>query len=105
MVVMLYDTALHRRRLYQNLLRSWTKEVIEWSAPTPVLLGVPAYDDAGVGYHDPAIENIAVSLPGLHSGLLSFSPLPPNYQGVAVYSDWTMTDDKWTAFRVNFVSP
>ncbi len=104
MVVMLYDTGLHNRRLYQNLLCEWTREVIRWSAPTPILLGVPAYDDSGVGYHDPAIENIAISLPGLHSGLLSFSALPANYQGVALYSQWTMTDEKWSSFRYNFVS-
>lgn len=103
MVVMLYDTGLHNRRLYQNLLRSWTKEVITWSAPTPVVLGVPAYEDEGVGYHDPAVENIAISLSGLHSGLLSFPSLPVNYQGTAIYSQWTMTEAKWEIFRTHFL--
>jgi hypothetical protein len=105
MVVMLYDTGLHNRRLYQNLLRGWTREVIAWSAPTPVLLGVAAYEDPGVGYHDPAIENIETSIPALHAGLLSWGNPPANYQGVAVYSEWEMTDAKWQALRTHFERP
>jgi len=95
LAVMLYDTALHDRRLYQSIVRSWARDVLDWSAPTPVLLGVPAYEDAGAGYHDPTVENIALSLPAIHAGLESFSALPANYQGVAIYSEWEMSDAKW----------
>lgn len=34
-----------------------THDVPTWYGPNEVLLGVPAYDDAGVGYHDPGTEN------------------------------------------------
>ena len=37
---------------------------------------LPAYDDRGVGYHDPDVENLAESLAGVHAGLASFFALP-----------------------------
>ena len=103
MVVMMYDTGLHNRRLYQNLLRSWTQEVLKWSGKTPVLLGVPAYEDGGAEYHDAGVENIGFSLAGIHAGLLACGEVPGNYQGVALYSQWTMTEGKWEAFQAGFV--
>ncbi len=76
MVVMMYDTALTYPKLYTNLMKQWTVEVIEWSDDTQVLLGLPAYEDAGVGYHDPAVENLEHALKGIHAGLASFNTLP-----------------------------
>lgn len=37
---------------------SWTQEILEWSLDTEVLLGLPAYDDEGVSYHYPEVENL-----------------------------------------------
>jgi hypothetical protein len=74
---------------------SWTREVLEWSGTTDVLLGLPAYDDPGVKYHYPHVENLRNSLLGIHAGLKQFTHLPQNYKGVAVYSDWEMDSDEW----------
>ena len=76
--------------------------MLAWSAGKPVLLGLPAYDDAGVGYHDPKVENLQTALRGIHRGL-SRSPLPDNYQGVVLYSDWEMDEAEWKTFREEFV--
>ena len=52
---------------------------------------------------DPKVENLQTALRGIHRGL-SKSPLPDNYQGVVLYSDWEMDEAAWTLFREEFVT-
>jgi hypothetical protein len=103
MVIMMYDTALKFRMLYRDLVSSWTEEVLTWSGNTDVLLGIPAYDDHGVGYHHPEVENIPEAIIGINTGLKGFQNLPDNYKGVAIYSEWVMSDKKWRIFREMFL--
>jgi len=103
-VVMMYDTALHFGKVYQYIMASWTKEVLLWSKKASVLLGVPTYDDEGVGYHTPKVENIDNALLGIHAGLASFKSLPASYKGVALYCEWEMDLSEWCYFRENFLS-
>ena len=105
MVPMMYDTGITYTKLYENLMAEWTKEVIDWSGDTPVLLGVPAYDDSGVGYHDPAVENLRHGIRGIHGGLQSMEGLPANYVGLCIYAEWTMTDEDWEVWTTEFQSP
>jgi hypothetical protein len=99
---MMYDTALRRPKLYQWLMAQWTGEVLAWSERKPVLLGIPTYSDAGVGYHDPEVENLTNALRGIHRGLSDETP-PPNYQGVALYCEWETDEAKWNYFREHFL--
>jgi hypothetical protein len=87
---MMYDTALQAPKVYEWLMRAWTGEILAWASATEVLLGVPAYDDAGVGYHNPRVENVEHALAGIQAGLSDAEPLPPHFAGVALYSDWEM---------------
>ena len=103
--VMMYDTSLRSPKLYRHLMQDWTREVLDWYGPKEVLLGLPAYDDAGVGYHDPAVENLANALLGIHAGLNSESAIPTDYRGVSLYCEWEMTPSKWTIFRERFCAP
>lgn len=98
-VVMMYDTGLHSSKLYEQLMKDWTREALAWYAPDQVLLGVPAYEDSGVDYHDPATENLVHALAGVHAGL---DPVPGNYAGVAIYSEWQMTPEKWKTYDERF---
>jgi len=102
MAVMMYDVGQQSSKAYQQLMASWTVEVLAWSAGKPVLLGLPAYEDAGVGYHDPKVENLETGLRGVHRGL-SKAALPENYQGVVLYSDWEMDENEWRLFREEFL--
>lgn len=104
MVVMMYDTSLRFPMIYRRLLAAWTREVLAWSPGANVLLGLPAYDDSGVGYHVPEVENLHNALPGVHRGLTDLMRLPPNYQGVALYSEWEMTPAKWRVLREQFLA-
>lgn len=99
---MMYDTALKWEKPYRKLVADWTVEVLDWSEGTQVLLGVPVYDDANTDYHDPDIENLQNALSGIHAGLSRYKQLPEIYQGVAIYCEWEMDDQKWRCFRKNF---
>jgi hypothetical protein len=103
LAVMLYDTGIRVPKLYQQVMRTWTTEVLDWSAPAEVLLGVPDYDDAGVGYHHPEVENLANALLGVHAGLGRRKPLPAHYAGVALYSEWQTDAREWELFSEEFV--
>lgn len=103
MVVMMYDTALHQSKLYELLMRQWTREVLTWGAPTPTLLGLPAYDDADVPWHDPKVENLHHALRGIHAGLEDLdNAARKNYRGIAIYCHWEMTDEKWDILNREF---
>jgi hypothetical protein len=102
---MMYDTAIWLPKLYTNLMRSWTMDVLDWSGPSQVLLGLPVYDDEGVGYHHRRVENLPNALLGIHAGLRSFEPSPGSYQGVALYCEWEIDQDEWRYFTSHFVKP
>jgi hypothetical protein len=103
MAVMMYDTALREPKPYQQLMDVWTQQALAWSGSARVLLGIPAYEDAGVDYHDPGIENITNALAGIHAALERTPALPQNYQGVAIYCDWEMNAQKWADFDARFL--
>ncbi len=105
LAVMMYDTSVPVGKLYQRLLKSWTREILDWSAGTPVLLGIPTYDDAGVGYHLPSVENLPNTLLGIHAGLSGYRTLPDHYQGLAIYCEWETDDAEWQYWREHFLQP
>lgn len=104
MAVMMYDTGIRLPKVYESLLAYWTVECVKWAENCTVLLGVPVYNDKGVGYHYPHVENLKTSLAGIHSGLLRFDSLPPNYEGVALYCEWEMDPEEWDYLRNNFLA-
>lgn len=104
LAVMMYDAAQRLPKTYQHLMAAWTQEVLSWSGQTPFLLGVPTYDDAGVDYHHPEVENLTNALLGIHRGL-SRQPLPGHYQGIAIYCEWETDAVEWGYFRQHFLSP
>ena len=67
-----------------------------------MLLGIPAYDDAGVGYHDPKIENLRNALLGIHASLSNKVDLPEHYAGVAIYCEWELDEAEWSEFAREF---
>ena len=102
LAVMMYDTSLRRPKLYQSLLADWTRETLAWSEGKPVLLGVPSYDDTGVGYHHPEVENLVNALRGIHRGLTRQSR-PTHYHGIAIYCEWETDEAEWEYLRGHFL--
>ena len=105
LAVMMYDTALPWPRAYQRVMRRWTREVLANAGRASILLGVPAYDDAGSGYHDPTVENLANALLGIHAALAAYPVLPEPYQGVAIYCEWEMDEAEWSYWQQHFLRP
>ncbi len=107
MAVMMYDTGIRSRKIYQAVMRDWTRDVLAWTSelkkPPQILLGVPVYDDDEL-YHRPGVENLETALLGIHAGLGEFPQLPSQYQGVVIYSDWTMDSVEWQYWREHFCS-
>lgn len=102
--VMTYDAAQRIPKTYQRLMADWTRETLDWSEGKPLLLGIPTYDDAGVSYHEPRVENMTNALLGIHRGLAS-RPDMTNYQGVAIYCEWETDPSEWAFFREHFLRP
>ncbi|MBI9075198.1 MAG: hypothetical protein JEZ02_07295 [Desulfatibacillum sp.] len=104
MAVMTYDSAAPMPKIYEHLMAAWTRDILTWAQDSEILLGVPVYDDTGVLYHSPRVENIRTALSGIHGGLHSFDRLPANYKGVAIYCEWEMEDWEWEYLGENFLS-
>jgi hypothetical protein len=102
LAVMMYDTSIRLPKFYEKLMADWTVEVLDWAEGKPVLLGLATYDDAGVGYHHPSVENLEHGLAGIHAGLRRSGP-PAHYQGAAIYSHWETDQDEWRLWRQRFL--
>ena len=99
MAVMMYDTAIPLEKFYIKLMTDWTREIVNATRSTncEVLLGIPAYDDAGVGYHHPQVENISSALQGIAA-----QDLRKWARGIAIYCEWEMDKTKWQTWQ-NFM--
>jgi Glycosyl hydrolases family 18 len=103
LVVMMYDTGLRHQKLYQHLMKHWAQEILEWSPDREILFGLPAYDDYGVKYHHPRVENLQNSLLGIHAALIKYVELPNNYKGIAIYCEWEMQSEEWEFLQTNYL--
>ncbi len=101
MAVMMYDTAIKLEKFYISLMKKWTQELHVATAGTKcrLLLGLPAYEDAGVGYHHPSVEHLKAAIGGIQAA----SP-EGNYIGCAIYCEWEMTPEKWAVWRTAFLN-
>jgi len=105
LVPMMYDTSLRLEKVYTRLVASWTRDVARWTTRAELLLGLPAYEDEQVAYHDPRVENVGNALRGANAGLLSLGPRANRIVGIALYADWTTTPEEWVVFRSGFRGP
>lgn len=104
LAVMMYDTSIPLGKPYTALMSAWTRDVLDWSEGTPVLLGLPCYSDENVDYHDPAVENLPNALGGVHDGLIRRG-LPDHYRGIALYSLWEIDNEEWKIFDQGYRKP
>ena len=100
MAVMMYDTAIKLEKFYINLMCQWTNELGGTLNTTScqLLLGIPAYEDADVNYHRPAVENLKAALAGIQAAAVG-----KNYTGCAIYCEWEMTWEKWQTWQKHFL--
>lgn len=96
MAVMMYDTAIPLEKFYVKLMTDWTKTSAAATSRSgcELLLGIPAYEDANVGYHSPRVENLSSALRGI-----SAAARDDRIGGIAIYCEWEMNDVKWQIWR------
>ena len=96
LAVMMYDTAIPLEKFYIKLMRDWTTQLAKTTHSTgcELLLGIPAYEDAGVSYHKPEVENLQSALQGISGSSWRFGA-----DGIAIYCEWEMDDAKWRIWR------
>ena len=96
MAVMMYDTAIPLEKFYIKLMTDWTRQLVTTisSINCELLLGIPAYNDAEVGYHHPRVENIDSALKGI-----SASGKKNEIKGISIYCEWEMDENKWQSWK------
>ena len=96
LAVMMYDTAIPLEKFYVKLMTDWTRQLAGAVRSTgcKLLLGIPSYEDAGVGYHHPRVENISSALRGIAA-----SDRLGRIGGIAIYCEWEMDENKWQCWR------
>lgn len=102
LVPMMYDTSLRIGKTYTWLVAEWTRELAAWTSHSELLLGLPAYEDHGVAYHDPRVETLDNALRGVNAALLDSHEIGSRVSGLALYADWTLTEDEWASFDRRF---
>ncbi len=100
LVVMAYDTALPTAMLYRRYL-SYAAETTTTALPADrtgarVLMGVPTYEPRGI-MHRRDVETIENALLGIVSGLRGVGG-GGTFEGVALYAEWTTTDEEWSTY-------
>ncbi|MFK4090426.1 hypothetical protein ACI2LF_40340 [Kribbella sp. NPDC020789] len=97
--VMSYDTAMPLQSLYGGYVAKQTKLALEVTPPTTdLLMGLPAYWESNPTHWGHA-ETVAAAVRGARLGLGDSTR--QNF-GLALYVDFTATDDHWTAYRVGW---
>ena len=96
LAIMMYETAIPLEKFYVGLMTDWTRQSVGAVRATgcELLLGIPAYEDADVGYHHPRVENINSALRGI-----SASGRKNGIGGIAIYCEWEMDENKWQSWR------
>lgn len=103
MAFMGYDTALRSGSAYRGLMADWTADLMS-TLPRPDdggcewWMGVPAYEDEGVGYHDPDTETIAHAIEGVRAGLAR-APVREHFRGIVLYASWTTEANEWQTYE------
>lgn len=101
MVIMSYNSGLSTAADYQlwfaHQVTAYAEAVSELGEGTVLLFGLPTYDEALPG-HDPKVENVTSGVGGYRLGLQQAGDAAGWVRGVAIYADWTTSEDEWQAF-------
>ncbi|MTJ60195.1 hypothetical protein KP696_15565 [Nocardia seriolae] len=96
--MMSYDTAMPTRSLYGGYVAQQTTLALQVTPPTvDLLMGLPAFRADDLGHHS-AAETVAAGIRGVRLGL-SRTDRDRRAFGVALYVDFTATEQDWADYR------
>lgn len=97
--VMTYDTGAYFPRAYVWITKQQvvhvTRAVRQANPDCRVLIGLPTYGE-GTASHNPRAENLRLGLKGVREGVESVGN---SLAGVALFADYTTTEDEWQTYR------
>lgn len=100
--LMSYDTGLPTESLYGGYLAQQTRLALETTGPhTDLLMGLPFFHTDDMGHHASA-ETVRAAVRGIRLGLTREDPARRRF-GMALYVDFTATDEDWAAYRSGWV--
>lgn len=101
--VMLYDTSIPWAWAFTALV-AWETDQLDKATRYDVdlLIGVPTYEDKRLNFNAGA-ENITSSLKGIKLGGQSINR-PADQFGIALYANWTTSDEEWEVLRKEWLS-
>lgn len=101
-MVMAYNSSLTAPSDYVEWVayqtQSYAEAVAELEGGADVLIGIPTYDDQGQ-IHFATVENIPSAVEGVLRGKQRAGESAIAINGVAIYAEWTTTDDEWRLFN------
>ena len=106
LAIMTYDTGLPADWLYGWFTAWQTEQVVRLVGDrVTVFIGVPTYTQGHpLGFH-PGAENVRSGLRGVRKGLARVDPTATRRVGVALFAEWTTSEDEWRACRDGWVRP
>ncbi|MBD3330494.1 hypothetical protein GF354_03105 [Candidatus Peregrinibacteria bacterium] len=96
-VVMVYDTGINSKNLYEWIVKEQTIRVTSLFDDIEVFIGIPAYEDEKEGF-DPGIENIETGLNGVIAGLNNIRSNEKSFSGVSIYPYWEISEKEWEIY-------
>jgi len=101
-MVMAYNSSLTAPSEYVEWVayqtQSYAEAVAELEGGAEVLIGIPTYDDQG-DIHLMSVENIPSALEGVQRGKQRAGEAASAITGVAIYAEWTTSEDEWRLFN------
>lgn len=101
-MVMAYNSSLTAPSEYVEWVayqtQSYAEAVAELEGGAEILIGIPTYDDQGE-IHFATVENIPSAVEGVLRGKQRAGEAAPAITGVALYAEWTTTEDEWRLFN------
>jgi hypothetical protein len=98
--IMTYDTALPADWLFGAHMAWQTERVVEAIGhDATVFMGVPTYDEGATGRFYSWAENVDSGIRGVRKGLARVEGDRTGNVGIAIFAEWTTTDDEWGAYH------
>ncbi|MBI5284611.1 MAG: hypothetical protein HY874_05900 [Chloroflexi bacterium] len=102
--IMTYDTGLPAAWLFGAYMARETERVIDAiGGDVVVFMGVPTYEDGSSLRFHPRSENMRSGIRGVRKGLDGLGRERTENVGVAIFAEWTTSDDEWAAYAADWL--
>ncbi len=79
-------------------VETFAKAIADLDTTTELIIGVPTYDIVPPD-HDPAIENPASAIEGIHQGMTAAGDAASVVTGIGIYAEWETSAEEWDQIR------